>query len=121
MYADFEYYTQEYLGTRIKEEDFPRLALRAGEYLDRVTFHRIAALHPAPQEVKKACCAVAELELRLESQEEGKSSETVGSYSVHWEPGRGKPYPPPDTRRRRSIWAKPGCVGRGWRQDRNGD
>ena len=90
MYADFEYYTQEYLGNQIKEEDFPRLALRAGEYLDEVTFDRITSLNPVPQEVKKACCAVAELELRLESQEEGKSSETVGSYSVHWEPGRGE-------------------------------
>lgn len=90
MYADFEYYTREYQGNRITEEEFPRLALRAGEYLDAVTFGRIAALDPIPQEVKKACCAVAELELRLETEGEGRSSETVGSYSVRWEPGRGE-------------------------------
>lgn len=88
MYADFEYYTQEYLGNQIKEEDFPRLALRAGEYLDEVTFDRITSLNPVPQEVKKACCAVAELELKMEIEEDGKTSETVGNYSVTWAQGR---------------------------------
>ena len=41
-YADYEYYTTAYLGTAIKEDDFPRLSLRASSFLDYYTQGRAA-------------------------------------------------------------------------------
>ena len=89
MYADYRYYKEEYLGSRIEETDFPRLALRAAAYLDQVTFQRLADLEPVPEAAKKALCAIAELEQRLEEGERGKASEQVGNYRVSWEAGHG--------------------------------
>ena len=58
-YADFEYYSTVYLGTAIKEDDFPRLALRASTFLDYYTQGR-SAQNPDLDALKMACCAVAE-------------------------------------------------------------
>ena len=40
-YADFEFYTDSYYGDKITAPDFPRLAERATEYLDALTFERL--------------------------------------------------------------------------------
>ena len=64
-YADYEYYKRTYLGRAVQEEDFPRLALRASEYLDKVTFGR-ARDHAGEEPVRLACCAVAEELFRQE-------------------------------------------------------
>lgn len=58
-YADYEYYTNTYLGTTIQEADFPRLALRASSFLDYYTQGR-AAQSKELDTLKMACCAVAE-------------------------------------------------------------
>lgn len=58
-YADYEYYTTTYLGTAIKESDFPRLALRASAFLDYYTQGR-AAQNARLDALKMACCAIAE-------------------------------------------------------------
>ena len=58
-YADYEYYTTTYLGTAIKEDDFPRLSLRASSFLDYYTQGQ-AAQNPDLDALKMACCAVAE-------------------------------------------------------------
>lgn len=74
MYADFEFYTQEYKGNKIKSSDFPRLSLRASEDLDYMTpNHELEELldfdGDVPQylknisvKIKKAVCALAEIE-----------------------------------------------------------
>lgn len=100
-YADYEYYTDTYLGTAIKEEDFPRLALRASTYLDYYTAGK-AAQNAPPDAVKMACCAVAEQYQAIDtaqalaqkslsaalSQEGGElQSQSVGSWSKNYRSG----------------------------------
>ena len=99
-YADYEYYTTAYLGTAIKEDDFPRLSLRASSFLDYYTQGR-AAQNPDLDALKMACCAVAEqyqyidtaqalaqksLSASLESDGE-LQSQTVGSWSKTYRSG----------------------------------
>lgn len=99
-YADYEYYTTTYLGTAIKEGDFPRLSLRASSFLDYYTQGR-AAQNPELDALKMACCAVAEqyqyidtaqalaqksLSASLESDGE-LQSQTVGSWSKTYRSG----------------------------------
>lgn len=80
-YADFQYYKDTFLGNAIEEVDFPRLSLRASEYIDAHTGGVIPRLSAIPEEVQKATCAVAEKIQTYESEAE-VASESVGSYSV---------------------------------------
>jgi hypothetical protein len=45
-YADYTFYTDDYLGTAIAEADFPALALRATAVIDAITFGRAATDTP---------------------------------------------------------------------------
>ena len=101
-YADYEYYKTTYLGTAIKEDDFPRLSLRASSFLDYYTQGR-AAQNADLDALKMACCAVAEqyqyidtaqalaqksLSASLESSGTGElQSQTVGSWSKTYRSG----------------------------------
>lgn len=58
-YADYDYYANTYIGTAIKEADFPHLSLRASAYLDYYTQGR-AAQNEGLDAVKLACCAIAD-------------------------------------------------------------
>ena len=40
-YTDFEFYTTTYHGNVVPEADFPRLADRASDFLDVITFERL--------------------------------------------------------------------------------
>ena len=80
-YADFQYYKDTFLGNVIEEIEFPRLSLRASEYIDAHTGGVIPRLSAIPEEVQKATCAVAEKIQTYESEAE-VASESVGSYSV---------------------------------------
>ena len=99
-YADYEYYTTTYLGSAIKEEDFPRLAMRASSFLDYYTQGR-AAQNADMDALKMACCAIADqyqyidtaqalaqksLTASLESDGE-LQSQTVGSWSKTYRSG----------------------------------
>ena len=99
-YADYEYYTTTYLGTAIKEDDFPRMAMRASSFLDYYTQGR-AAQNADLGALKMACCAIAEqyqyidtaqalaqksLSTSLESGGE-LQSQTVGSWSKTYRSG----------------------------------
>ena len=66
VYADYEYYTGTYLGTAVRETEFPRLALRASSFLTYYTRGR-AARCPCLDALKMACCAVAEQYQRLDA------------------------------------------------------
>ena len=70
-YADYKFYTKTFLGNVIAADDFPRLALRASERIDEMTYGRAAAhFVPAPEigddltaiqmAIAKATCALAE-------------------------------------------------------------
>lgn len=99
-YANYEYYTSTFLGTAIKEDDFPRLSMRASSFLDYYTQGR-AAQNVDLDALKMACCAVAEqyqyvdtaqslaqksLTASLETDGE-LQSQTVGSWSKTYRSG----------------------------------
>lgn len=82
-YADYTYYSETYLGTAIAEADYDRLALRASEYIDRITFGRAAEDEDYTDEIKKAACAIAEVLNEIENDgASGVQSEKVGSHAV---------------------------------------
>lgn len=88
VYADFVYYTETYRGTAIAQSDFERLAQRASERIDRLTFSRAAAVVEANAEantiglIKMATCAVAEEIQKLEASGGAVQAERVGNLSV---------------------------------------
>jgi len=103
-YADYAYYTEAFLGTAINEADFPRLSLRASDFIDYIARGK-SAKASAPDVVaaiKKACCAIAE-QMQLDERNREIASqtaataleagngeikgETVGSYSVSYTTG----------------------------------
>lgn len=83
MYADYNYYKGTYLGNLIPEQDYPRAALRAEQYLDYYTMCK-ARDNAELDAVKMAACALAEQYYEMDQLPvaTGKQSETVGSYSV---------------------------------------
>jgi hypothetical protein len=65
MYADWEYYFEEYLmgiAVTLQEEAFRFWATRASERIDLATVNRLVntSLDELPPSVKNACCALAE-------------------------------------------------------------
>ena len=83
-YADFTFYSTQYLGTAISESAFPQLALRASAVIDQITFGRAASDTENTTAIKNAMCAVAEAIQTLDTEGNASfiSSETVGSHSV---------------------------------------
>jgi hypothetical protein len=87
-YVDYVFYSGTYLGAAITPSDFPRLALRASEVIDRLTYDRTAALvtdgtdEATIAKVQMATCAVAEQLQALEASGGAVASEHVGNYSV---------------------------------------
>ena len=80
-YADYSYYTEQFMGRAISEEDFPRLALRASQYLDTYTQGR-AAENAEADALKMACCALAEKQQVIEAaQELAQSSLKTGEHT----------------------------------------
>lgn len=78
-YADYSFYKSDYLGESITEADFPALALRASDYLDRITFGRASEYADIKKLLAKACCAVAE---QWQTDANGViASQSVGSWS----------------------------------------
>lgn len=102
VYADYSYYTNVYWGNAITEEDWPRMATRASSFIDYATMGR-AVSHSDMDEIKQACCAIAEtyqsievskkltsqsLNAALVSGESGElQSQTVGSWSKSYRSG----------------------------------
>lgn len=89
MYADYDFYLNEYLGNAIPPEDFHRLSERASDYVRAATRGVSDAVDGWQMDaVKKASCAVADALLDEEimtagafSGERAVSSETVGGWS----------------------------------------
>lgn len=91
VYADYPYYQDFYCGTSITDAAaFRTAAARASDYIDNVTFGRLASNIPEPfaEPVKKCTCAVAEVfELQRQAVvstngNSAKKSETQHNYSV---------------------------------------
>lgn len=99
VYADYDFYTNEYFGRAISEADFPRLALRGSQYIDYITQGRAEAKANL-EAVKMCCCELAEECQTIEAAQElaqkslaagsdGQEvqSETVGSWSRSYRSG----------------------------------
>ncbi len=82
-YADYQYYTNTYLGNAIDQKDFDRLAKLASIHIDRITFDRASVNTEFTNEIKEAMCAVAELlnEMEIDGGS-GIQSEKVGNLSI---------------------------------------
>lgn len=89
-YADYDFYTISYFGNVVPETDFPRLAERASEFVDTMTFDRLVDGLPANERsqkrIKKAVCSLAEILYQIELAEKNAAdaaasgtSTTIGS------------------------------------------
>lgn len=69
-YTDYEFYTTSYFGSAVPETDFPRLAERASDFVDTITFDRLVNGLPenerSQKRIKKAVCSLAELMYQIE-------------------------------------------------------
>ena len=84
-YTDFEFYATTYHGNVVPESDFPRIADRASDFLDVVTFGRLVDGLPSDEraatKVQKAVCAVAEELYKLELADKQALSAAAGGTS----------------------------------------
>lgn len=84
-YTDFEFYTTTYHGNVVPEADFSRIADRASDFLDVITFDRLIDGLPdndrAKTKVQKAVCAVAEKLYELELADKQALSAAAGGTS----------------------------------------
>ena len=83
--ADYEFYASVYMGDSIPENEFPRLAKRAGEQLSR--YKRIYTV-TAPDADAMAICAMADALAYYEAAQSGTgcpvSAASIGSVSVSY-------------------------------------
>lgn len=82
-YADYEFYTTSYFGSVVPETDFPRLAERASDFVDTMTFDRLVDGLPtnerAQKRIRKAVCSLAELMYQIELAEKNAISQASAS------------------------------------------
>ena len=68
-YADYKLYTESF-GNVVPETDFPRLAEKASDFVDTMTFDRLVDGLPtnerSQKRIKKAVCSLAELMYQIE-------------------------------------------------------
>ena len=85
-YTTYEFYTSSYQGNSIPEADFARLAERASEYIDYITFGRAIDYDDTKNLLQKACCAVAET-IKINENGGGVVAETVGKITRNYAAG----------------------------------
>ena len=82
-YADYDFYTTSYFGNVVPETDFPRLAERASEFVDTMTFDRLVDGLPenerSQKRIKKAVCSLAEIMYQIELAEKNAISQASAS------------------------------------------
>lgn len=78
-YADYDFYTESYYGNVVPEADFDRLAARASDFIDTLTFDNLVDGLPADKRsqkrIKKAVCSLAELMYQIELAEKNAISQ----------------------------------------------
>lgn len=84
-YADYDFYTT-YFGSVVPEKDFPRLAERASDFIDTMTFNRLVDGLPenerSQKRIKKAVCSLAELMYQIELAEKNATNAAVSGTST---------------------------------------
>ena len=85
-YADYDFYTTSYFGSVVPETDFPRLAERASDFVDTMTFDRLVDGLPtnerAQKRIKKAVCSLAELMYQIELAEKNATNAAASGAST---------------------------------------
>lgn len=85
-YADYEFYTTSYFGSVVPETDFPRLAERASDFVDAMTFDRLVDGLPenerSQKRIKKAVCSLAELMYQIELAEKNATNAAASGTST---------------------------------------
>lgn len=85
-YADYEFYTTSYFGSVVPETDFPRLAERASDFVDTMTFNRLVDGLPtnerSQKRIKKAVCSLTELMYQIELAEKNATNAAVSGTST---------------------------------------
>ena len=85
-YADYEFYTTSYFGSVVPETDFPRLAERASDFIDTMTFGRLVDGLPtnerSQKRIKKAVCSLAELMYQIELAEKNAANAAASGTST---------------------------------------
>ena len=88
MYADYDFYLNDYKGSVIPDApSYDRVAIEAGAFLDYVTHNRIKAeelTDAIMAKVKLAQCAIADVCYKQAQDDSAKtvSAESVGNHSV---------------------------------------
>lgn len=84
-YTTFTFYEQTYHGNVVPAEDFDRIADRASDFLDTITFDRLADGLPSNERVatrvQKAVCAVCDKLYQLELADKQAMSAAAGGAS----------------------------------------
>ena len=92
-YTDFEFYATTYHGNVVPEADFSRIADRASDFLDVITFDRLIDGLPdderAKTKVQKAVCAVSDKMYELELADKQALSAAAGGTSSGTAGGTG--------------------------------
>lgn len=78
-YADYSFYQSR--GGRMSLSEFSVYSEKASDYIDYITFDRAKTYEDTENRLKKCCCALAD-EMKKSDNISGKSSESIGSYSV---------------------------------------
>lgn len=85
-YADYDFYTTSYFGSVVPETDFPRLAERASDFVDTMTFDRLVDGLPtnkrSQKRIKKAVCSLAELMYQIELAEKNATNAAASGAST---------------------------------------
>lgn len=85
-YADYVFYKTSYFGSVVPETDFPRLAERASDFVDTMTFDRLVDGLPtdarSQKRIKKAVCSLAELMYQIELAKKNATNAAVSGTST---------------------------------------
>lgn len=84
-YADYKFYTESF-GNAVPEADFPRLAERASDFVDTMTFDKLVDGLPtnerSQKRIKKAVCSLAELLYQIELAEKNATNAATSGTST---------------------------------------
>lgn len=84
-YADYKFYTESF-GNVVPEADFPRLAEKASDFIDTMTFDRLVDRLPenerSQKRIKKAVCSLTELMYQIELAEKNATNAAVSGTST---------------------------------------
>ena len=82
-YVDYEFYQKSFFGNVVPESNFMRMSERASDFIDSLTFDRLADGLPSDdrqqKRIKKAVCSLAELMYQIELAEKNAINQASAS------------------------------------------